>query len=407
MSHTKSNKIIAWITALFLLLTIQGNTALFSYGAETGQPPQDQQEQPQQPQQPQNPEEQEPEEPQQPEPEKPDLSKVKLQAKAEVTGMTSVKVSWGRVQECTGYELAYRAAGDKSYKQKDMKTALSYSHKSLKCGTAYYYKVRGYVTTEEGNLYSPYSAAVKAVPKPGKAKITSLKAGEDKVTVRWSKISGVSGYRIYRSTSAKKGFKAIATVKKADSRSYTNTKLSSKKKYYFKVRAYKNAGKKKVYGEFSQVKGMKPLDGLDIRVTKVYQAATKNAKTKEKKLRACYDYMIAHYTYTRRSHVAFGAKGWQASYAEQFLKDKTGNCFGWAAVFYYLAKKCGYSPRIYSGSVHYANGNTGRHGWTEITIKGRNYIFDPEMDWSYTHRVGSYYNGWKRVPGTTSMRYIK
>ena len=146
---------------------------------------------------------------------------------------------------------------------------------------------------------------------------------------------------------------------------------------------------------------------LDQRVTKVYKEATKNAKTKEKKLRACYDYMIRHYTYTRRGYVAVGAKGWQADYANQFLKTKTGNCYGWAATFYYLAKKCGYKPDIYSGRVHYRNGNTGRHGWTEITMDGTRYIFDPEMDWSYTHRVGSHYNGWKRKVGTTEMRYIK
>ena len=123
---------------------------------------------------------------------------------------------------------------------------------------------------------------------------------------------------------------------------------------------------------------------------------------------ACYKYMInGHFSYSHRKHVARGAKGWQAGYAKSFLKARTGNCFGWAGAFYYLAKKCGYSPRIYSGSCHYRNGNTGRHGWNEITIKGKNYIFDPEMEWSYIHRVGSYYNGWKRVPGTTAMRYIK
>ena len=74
----------------------------------------------------------------------------------------------------------------------------------------------------------------------------------------WNKVRGVSGYEIYRSAKKKKGYKKIKTAKKASIVKYTNKKLTKKKNYYFKVRAYrKDSTGKKVYGKYSAVKKIK------------------------------------------------------------------------------------------------------------------------------------------------------
>lgn len=429
MITMKRNRLIAIITALFMLLSIEAGQAVFSYGAENPDSPA--QETPAEPTLPADPSKPTdpaapdpenptvPEEPGQPEqptdpenppqPEQPrDIEGRQPEAKASV-GITSVKLSWKPVKDAIGYRILTADSQEGTYERVTAIKSTSYTHKNLQTGKTYYYKIQAYEKLDGKNYYSKLSEAVKAVPLP-QAPSISLTAGGGQITVKWKKISGVSGYEIYRANSAKGKFKRVAQVKPAKKPQYVNKKLGESKTYYFKARAYKTVDGKKVYGPFSAVKKKTTMSSLDWRVTQVYNAATKNVKSKSKikRLRACYDYMInGHFGYTRRGMVARGAKGWQARYAEQFLKDRTGNCFGWAATFYYLAKKCGYSPRIYSGSCHYRNGNTGRHGWTEITMNGRSYIFDPEMHWSYIHRVGSYYNGWKRVPGTTAMRYIK
>ena len=56
------------------------------------------------------------------------------------------------------------------------------------------------------------------------------------------------------STKKNKGFKKIATIKKAKKVKFTKKRLKRKKVYYFKVRAYKKVGKAKIYGPFSKVK---------------------------------------------------------------------------------------------------------------------------------------------------------
>ena len=47
--------------------------------------------------------------------------------------------------------------------------------------------------------------------------------------------------------------KKIATIKKGSIVKYTNKKLKKKKSYFFKIRAYRVSGKKKVYGKYSSI----------------------------------------------------------------------------------------------------------------------------------------------------------
>ena len=341
--------------------------------------------------------------------ERPDIQNQSLQnVKAVSAGAHSVKVSWNPLDGADGYLLYQAKTKNGSYQEIASLTSTSYAKKKLTIGKRYYYRVRAWQDGEAGRTYSLDSSAVSAVPRLKAPASVKLSAGEKKIAVRWKKVKGAKGYRIYRSASKKGKFRRIATVS-AKTRRYVSRGLKENKKYYFKVRAYTQIKKKVYTGTISVAVSKRTPNTLQRRVDRVYKAATKKVKSKGKEthLRACYDYMIRHYTYTRRDYVPIGAKGWAASHASRFFRDKTGNCYDWASGMYYLAKECGYSPRIYSGQVHYRNGNTGRHGWVEITIDGASYIFDPEMDWSYTHRVGSHYNGWKRKVGTTEMTYIK
>ena len=95
--------------------------------------------------------------------------------------------------------------------------------------------------------------------KPKKASLSSVKStAKKKMTVKWSKQSGVTGYEILYATNSKftKGKKTV-TVKGASSKSKTIKSLKSKKTYYVKVRAYKTIDGKKVYGSYSKTKKVK------------------------------------------------------------------------------------------------------------------------------------------------------
>ena len=92
--------------------------------------------------------------------------------------------------------------------------------------------------------------------RPGKTSI-KLKKGKRKIKITWNAVKGSRGYVIYRSTSKNGNFKKIKVINGPVSRSWKNTRLKSKKKYYYKVRAYSVVNGKNVYGSYSAVKGIK------------------------------------------------------------------------------------------------------------------------------------------------------
>lgn len=96
-----------------------------------------------------------------------------------------------------------------------------------------------------------------AVTKPKKAKIKKVKGYKKALEVSYAKVSGASGYQIQVATDKKfKKNKKTVTAKKSKTK-VKISKLKKKKKYYVRVRAYKSASGKKVYGAWSKVKTVK------------------------------------------------------------------------------------------------------------------------------------------------------
>lgn len=114
-------------------------------------------------------------------------------------------------------------------------------------------------TAQPDNTEKPGAAVTPVSSDPGKAaigKVSALKLKQKKhtVTVSWKKLTEAKGYQICYSTSKKwKGKKQkLVSINKA-----VIKKLKKKKTYYFRVRAYRLEGTKKVYGAWSNMKKIK------------------------------------------------------------------------------------------------------------------------------------------------------
>lgn len=79
------------------------------------------------------------------------------------------------------------------------------------------------------------------------------------VYLKWKKVSGASGYEIYRSTSKNGTYKKIKTISKGSTVSYKDKSVKGNKTYYYKVRPYKNSGDKKETAGFCMVQKVKVL----------------------------------------------------------------------------------------------------------------------------------------------------
>ena len=96
------------------------------------------------------------------------------------------------------------------------------------------------------------TAIKKAKAAKTTVKVKALKKHRAKVT--WKKVSGVTGYKVYRSTRKSGKYKLVKTVKKAKTLKYINKKLKKGKKYFYKVRTYTRIDGKNYLGKWSKVK---------------------------------------------------------------------------------------------------------------------------------------------------------
>ena len=101
-----------------------------------------------------------------------------------------------------------------------------------------------------GNIQKTFTIKPKKVS--GLKQVSAKKKAQIKMT--WVKQSDVTGYEVYSSIKKNGTYKKVKEVK---SNSCINKKLKSNKKYYYKVRAYKEINGKKIYGSFSKIIVMK------------------------------------------------------------------------------------------------------------------------------------------------------
>lgn len=129
----------------------------------------------------------------------------------------------------------------------------------------YAYTVKSTYTSQGYDVYTcscgaSYTTNYKAVKKLGKVNLKSVSSARKKHTIKasWNKKSGANGYQIYYSRN--KNFKKLSAkkiVKGGKKTSYVGKNFTKGRKYYVKVRAYKNVNGRKVYGKWSNVKTVK------------------------------------------------------------------------------------------------------------------------------------------------------
>ncbi len=176
-------------------------------------------------------------------------------------GYNRIMISWVGTTDASGYFVYSAPKASGAYeKVADIATnmTVSYTHKGLKTGTAYYYKIAPYRLAGVNKVEGERTALASAKPLvPAPATIKAVKAGYDGAKVSWGKAADASGYYVYRSARPVGVFRLVATTK-ATKRSFADKGLKTGTEYYYKVIPFRNAGTKKVKGAASEVASAQP-----------------------------------------------------------------------------------------------------------------------------------------------------
>ena len=115
------------------------------------------------------------------------------------------------------------------------------------------------ITAAATTNYNAASKSITITVKPKKATLKKAKSTKKRtLKVMWKRDTKATGYQVViaQNKKFKKGQKT-ALIKKNKTTSRTFKKLKSRKNYYYKVRAYKQVGKTKIYGAYSKAKRIK------------------------------------------------------------------------------------------------------------------------------------------------------
>lgn len=183
--------------------------------------------------------------------------------RAQVTGVQTVKrgstyldLTWNKVSGASGYRLYKYDTGSKSYKRIvtiSGGTITTYKISDLNGATEYRFKVRAYKKADDVVTWGVSSTEFKESTNPSKVKNVKLSKKSTTVTLKWSKVGGATGYKLYRYNSGTKKYEKIATIKNNSTFSYADKKRKKGKQYSYKIRAYKLYNGNDYHGSYSSV----------------------------------------------------------------------------------------------------------------------------------------------------------
>lgn len=153
----------------------------------------------------------------------------------------SVKLSWNKVNDATGYRIyKYDSAKKKWVTAVKSTTKTSYTFKDLKTGTTYSYRVKAYQKVGKNTYWGSYKTikATPALSKPASFKETA--SSLTSLTFTWGKVSGAAGYKVYRYNADTKKWDLV--LKNTKERSFTDKNLSPATRYSYRVKAYRKVG---------------------------------------------------------------------------------------------------------------------------------------------------------------------
>ena len=144
----------------------------------------------------------------------------------------SVVFKWNSVKGAKGYNVYRKTSKNGKWIKIAATTNTSYTDKNVKSGSNYYYIVKAY-NGKNTSSYIKNGIAAKYLATPKLTKITSTKKG---VSFSYSKITGATGYAIYRKTGKGKWVK-LTTVSGNNKTTYLDKTAEKGVTYTYTVKA--------------------------------------------------------------------------------------------------------------------------------------------------------------------------
>lgn len=211
----------------------------------------------------------------------------KVTLKKAVSAYGGVNVTWNAVSGATSYTVYRKAAGAKSWTTLGTSKTTSYLDKTAKTGTKYTYTVRAKNIVGLG-AYDKTGVSTTYIAAPT-VKIANTANG---IKVSWNKISGATGYTLYRSQYSGgkwSDWQKLGTVK-SDKASWTDKSVKSGVQYRYTARTVSN----KLTSSFKATSGLVYLSTPTVKI----QNASTGVKVTWSKISGAKNYAVYRSEYS-------------------------------------------------------------------------------------------------------------
>lgn len=180
-----------------------------------------------------------------------------ITATRDETTTNAIRLTWSASPNATGY-IIYRYNYSKKKYEKIVTTRdVTYVFTKLPSATKYNFKVKAYKVDNNKTYYGAASKTIITTTKPGK--VTNARATgktKTKIRIRWNRVRGATGYRVYIYDSKTKKYKYYGSTKNTTAL-IKNRKANTT--YKIKVQAYKKPYKLVYLGAASNTIRVKTL----------------------------------------------------------------------------------------------------------------------------------------------------
>ena len=149
-----------------------------------------------------------------------------------VASTGKIKLTWNALNGAETYYIYRSTSENGTYSKIGSTASTSYTDKTAKAGTKYFYKVKSVNENGETSQYSDIAVRTCDCAKPV-VKATNT-ASTGRIKLSWSAIDGAKEYYVYRSTGKDGTYSQIGST---TSTSYTDKTAKAGKTYHYKVKA--------------------------------------------------------------------------------------------------------------------------------------------------------------------------
>lgn len=159
---------------------------------------------------------------------------------AKSLGYNTISIEWTKVEGATGYDIYRKTTGTYSkIGTVDKQSTVTFKDEKAVTGVRYQYTVRAFYNKNGIKRVSTYENYIHGTAYPSNPNLTSVKSVEyNAIELKWDKVDGANGYKIYRKLPSDKNYKELITLYEQTDK-YTDQTVTCGTTYQYIIRSFR------------------------------------------------------------------------------------------------------------------------------------------------------------------------